>query len=300
MNYIFLTSLIDLDTIINIMSDKLKRLSKNISELLSDVSTPQDTYYSLVHLMKKQSDYFQNMPPENILKLIFYCFSYSETKSFELSDKMLNDIGFAVLFYNTGNHHREECDECSGGGEIPCGSCDGDGNVECDQCDGTGEEQCPNCDGTGEIEDDGEMVTCDECNGDEVVTCGECGGGGEKSCGDCSGGRQTCDYCDGQGEIETDDYDYERNFIVTWNKSIKDRCEYTEGDSDITMSEYDFDRLRDEFIKLSIDEESANLADWVEINEMYCTYYNDNPKMFLNSAFNLDTTEDNIRAYVKR
>jgi hypothetical protein len=144
------------------------------------------------------------------------------------------------------------------------------------------------------------MVTCDECNGYEVVTCGECGGDGEKSCGDCSGGRQTCDYCDGQGEIETDDYDYERNFIVTWNKSIKDRCEYTEGDSDITMSEYDFDRLRDEFIKLSIDEESANLADWVEINEMYCTYYNDNPKMFLNSAFNLDTTEDNIRAYVKR
>jgi hypothetical protein len=66
------------------------------------------------------------------------------------------------------------------------------------------------------------------------------------------------------------------------------------------MSEYDFDRLRDEFIKLTIEEESANLATWVEVNEMYCTYYKDNPKLFLNTDFNLDTTEDNIRAYVKR
>jgi hypothetical protein len=283
------------------MSDKLKRLAKNISELLSDVSTPQDTYYSLVHLMKKQRDYFQNMSPENILKLIFYCFSYSETKSFELSDKMLNNIGFAVLFYNTGNHHREECDECGGNGENPCDRCDGDGTIDCDECDTSGEMECPQCSGSGEIEDGGEMVTCDDCDGAGVVSCDECGGDGNKSCDYCSSGRQTCDYCDGLGEIETDDYDYERNFIVTWNKSIKDRCEYTEGDTDISFSEYDFDRLRDEYIKLKIDEKWVRFANWVGVNEIYCSYYNDNPKMYLTNDMELDTFKsDDMTPYTKK
>jgi hypothetical protein len=282
------------------MSDKIKRLAKNITELLMNTSTPQDTYYSLVHLMKKQNDYFRHMSPENIIELIFYCYSYSETDSFKLADKMLNNIGFAVLFYNTGNHHREECDKCNGNGEVSCHHCDGDGYIQCDNCDGTGHEECSECNGTGEVEEDGEMVTCPNCKGDEVVTCDECAGDGTVECDYCRGGQESCEHCDGQGEIETDDYDYERNFIVTWNKYIKDRCEYTEGNSDITMSEYDFDRLRDEFIKLRIEEKFANLADWVEENELYCTYYNDNPKLFQTNEMNLDTNEDNIRAYIKK
>ena len=32
-------------------------------------------------------------------------------------------------------------------------------------------------------------------------------------------------------------------------------------------------------------------------NEIYCTYYNDNPKMYLTTGMYLDTTEDNIDAY---
>jgi hypothetical protein len=47
------------------------------------------------------------------------------------------------------------------------------------------------------------------------------------------------------------------------------------------MSEYDFDRLRDDFIKLKIDEKWDELSEWVESNEIYCTYYNDNPKMYI-------------------
>ena len=85
------------------MSDKLKRLAKNITELLTNTETPQDTYYSLVHLMKKQKDYFQHLPAESILKLTFYCYSLGHTGSFELADKMLNQIGFAVLFNKSGD-----------------------------------------------------------------------------------------------------------------------------------------------------------------------------------------------------
>ena len=284
------------------MSDKLKRLAKNVTELLKNTSTPQDTYYSLIHLMKKQKDYFQHMSPENIIKLTFYCYSLGQTDSFNLGDKMLNQIGFAVLFYNSGDNHKEDCDNCGGNGELSCDVCDGDGKVDCDVCDTSGEMECPQCSGSGEVEDGdgGEMVKCDDCDGDGVVSCDECGGDGRMDCDNCRGGQETCDECDGLGQIETDDYDYERYFIVTWNKQIKNRCEYTEGDTDITMSEYDFDSLRDDYIKLKIEEKWMHFAEWVNTNEIYCSYYNDNPKMFLDNEMYLDTREDNMRAYQKR
>ena len=279
------------------MSDKIKRLAKNITELLTNTETPQDTYYSLVHLMKKQRDYFQHISPENIVKLIFYCYSFAKTKDFALSDKMLNEIGFAVLFNNSGDNHKEECDECGGSGDVQCDICDGSGRMECDTCDGSGEEQCQECDGEGEIEVDGEMVSCEECGGEGVLTCSDCGGEGTRECDHCNYGNQTCDKCEGDGEVETDDINYERFFIVTWNKSIKDRCEYTELDTDITMSEYDFDNLSDKYIKLKIEEPHMEFAEWVNTNEMYCSYYNDNPKLFLDREMYLDTSEDNMKAY---
>ena len=104
---------------------------------------------------------------------------------------------------------------------------------------------------------------------------------------------------DGDGEIETNDLDYERNFIVTPSKGIKDRLEYTEGDTDIAMSEFDYDKLRDKYIRLSWEEVWAPLADWVQENEMYCTYYNDNPDIFLTGTMRIDTHKDDIKAYTK-
>ena len=282
------------------MSDKIKRLSKNVTGLLTNKETPQDTYYSLVHLMKKQKDYFQHLPAESILKLTFYCYSLRHTGSFELADKMLNQIGFAVLFNKSGDKHKEECDNCGGNGDFQCSVCDGNGTMECDTCDGSGEEQCQECDGNGDIEGDGEMVKCEECNGEGVLTCSDCAGEGTKDCDNCSYGNETCDSCDGNGEIEPDDDEYERFFIVTWNKSIKDRCEYTELDTDITMSEYDFDRLSDEYIKLKFEDKWVEFADWVDTNEIYCSYYNDSPKMFLDNEMYLNTSEDNMKAYKTR
>ena len=282
----------------NSTDDKLKRLSKNISELLVNTETLEDTYYSLVDLMKKQKDYFGKMAPENVVKLIFYCFSYAKTHSFEFADEKLNEIAFAVLFYNTGNTYKEECDDCNGNGEVPCEECDGNGRVECETCDGSGEEECPECDGIGAIEvGDDELEDCEECKGEGVTTCSDCAGEGQTECNNCNYGNQTCHTCDGDGEVETDEKEYERYFIVTWNKSIKERCEYTESDTDITMSEYDFDRLRGKYIKLKIETPHMEFADWVEENEMYCSYYNDNPRMFIDSEMHLNTRDDSMSPY---
>ena len=283
------------------MNDKIKRLAKNVTELLTNTETPQETYYSLLKVMKKQKDYFQHMSPDNVIKLLFYCYSYGQTKSFEQADKMLNNIGFAVLFNNSGDYHREECGDCSGNGEVDCNYCDGSGNVECDECSGSGEVECDYCEGEGtDIDENGETVTCPECNGKEEITCPECHGNGEVSCDSCSNGKETCEYCDGNGEVETEDYEYERYFIVTWDKYIKERCEYTESDSDIAMSEYDFDRFRDKYIKLKIEDDWVEFDNWVEVNEIYCSYYNDNPKMYLTNDMELNTTSDDIRAYTKK
>ena len=282
------------------MNDKLKRLAKNITELLLDTAEPQDTYFSLVGLMKKQSDYFQHMSPENVLKLTFYCHSYAKTKSFELSDKMLNNIAFAVLIYNTGNQHREECDYCSGEGQDTCGDCYGNGTTECDECGGSGEEMCNVCEGTGEEEVGGEWVSCSECGGEGVLTCGECLGDGRVTCRTCDGNNYVdCHICDGEGEVDTDEQDYQRYFIVTWDKYIKDRCELTEGHNTITMSEYEFDKLRDKYITLTVSDESVEFADWVEINEMYCTYYNDNPPLE-SENMQLTTHADNVKFLTKK
>ena len=79
--------------------------------------------------------------------------------------------------------------------------------------------------------------------------------------------------------INTDSFDYERYFIVTWDQPIKERCELTEGDTEITMSEYDFDRLRDDFMVLAYQERYQRFIKGIETNEVYCTNYSDEPEL---------------------
>jgi hypothetical protein len=282
------------------MNDKIKRLAKNLSDLIPEQEELQATYDLLTQLMNKQKDYFIHKPPEEVIKLLFYIWSYHKTHSFELGDEMLNKLGFALLFYTEGEQHKEYCDDCGGNGDVPCDVCDGNGRTECDTCDGSGEEQCQECDGSGEIEGDGEMVKCEECDGEGILTCSDCAGDGTKECDNCNYGNQTCDTCDGNGEVETDDLNYNEYFIVTWNKMIKDRCEYTQEDTDITMSEYDFDKLRDRFVVLHFDPDRfAEFKDFVQENEVYCPYYNDNPKMEFTSDMKLKFIKGNISAYLK-
>lgn len=277
------------------MSDKIKRLAKNVSELIPNTDSLQETYDLLVAFMEKQKDYFSNLSPENIIKLLFYIWSYKETNDSKLGDELLNKIAFAVLFTTEGNHHVATCDRCSGEGEHECHECDGSGHVPCERCDGTGYIECDECGGDGQIGDE----DCEECDGKGETVCPDCGGDSEVSCGSCSWGKETCDECSGEGEIETDEFDYETYFIVTWNKSIKDRCEITEEDTDITMSEYDFDRLRDHFVKLSITEDHSELAKWVQENEMYCLYFSDSPKMYIQHSMHLNTKRYTINSLLK-
>lgn len=276
------------------MDDKIKRLATNLSELIPDPKEPQEVWDSLRFLMKEQREYFQRIPPENTIKLIFYIWSLKETGNFKLGEKMLNEISFAVLFTHEGNYHRETCSECDGEGDLDCNECNG-GRISCEQCDGDGRETCSECGGSGDIQDDGENLTCPDCGGEGELDCGECQGEGEVDCPNCNYGRISCDECSGDGEIETEAYDYYAYLIVTWDNPIKSRCEITENDSEPTMSEYDFDRLKGDFIILSMDENHADFKEWVDENEMYCGYYNDNPKLRYSDDMEIFTNEDNSR-----
>ena len=216
------------------MSDKIKRLAKNLAVMIPERETLQDTYELLTDYMFKQKEYFSRMSPHDIVKLLFYIWSIHKTHSTDAGDTILNDISFAVLFYTEGDNHKEECDDCDGDGEVRCHVCDGDGNVLCNECDGD------------------------------------------------------------------DELDYNEYFIVTWNKFIKDRCELTEDDSDITLSEYDFDRLRNKYVVLHMEQKHADLMDFVESNELYCIYYNDNPSMYFTPKMELYTHNNRISSFVKR
>ena len=234
--------------------DKLKRLAVKVVDLLpSEMSSLQDCYDEFRELYKAQKDYWSRFRPEDLIKLVFYLYSYNKTKDFKLSDKQLNNLAFISLFTTEGNHHHEECDYCLGG------------EARCDTCDRTGEISCEACDGTGEI--DGEE--CDNCGGYGEISCHECGGDGEVSCEDCGG----------DGTVETDKFEIFHYYICTWDKYIKDSCELREGSLEPALSEYEFDRLRDDYIILYPEEKVSELKDSVEENEMYCTSYEDEPRL---------------------
>ena len=270
------------------MSDKIKRLTKNLSELsLAEVDNLQEVYIRLCGLMSNQKEYFTHIGTDNIIKLLFYIWSYKHTGGFELGDKMLNEIAFAILITTEGESHVETCDDCGGNGYIGCDSCDGTGRVECGECDGTGETDCYQCDGNGQV--DGE--TCDECDGAGSMTCTECDGEQDIQCSECDDGSSTCIYCGGDGEVTTDEKEYKKYYIVTWSKAIKDRCEITQEDTDITISEYNFDRLRDKYVVLSLEDKHDEFQEYVQENEMYCLFYDDNPTLKTTNHMEIYFTE---------
>jgi hypothetical protein len=203
------------------------------------------------------------------MKLVIYIYSYNTTKDFKLGDKILNNLSFISIFTTTGNYHDEECPTCNGSATERCEGCYGEGKEDCGECggDGTTEES-----------------TCDECNGKGYITCDQCGGDGEIGCYDC----------DGTGEYETDKLELNYYYICTWDKYIKDRCELEEGKLEPAMSEYDFDRLRDEYIILRYDERYYEITSRIEINQMYCVTYLDEPRLNTGYGKNLSIHwEDN-------
>jgi hypothetical protein len=280
------------------MNDKIKRLSSNLSEIIPDHDTIQDLYFELRNLMVKQKDYFSNISPVTMVKVLFYIWSIKKAGNFNLGDKLLNNILFAILITTEGNHHREECPSCDGAGEQYCNYCDGNGNVECDNCDGDGVITCSECDGDGRQMGDGEWENCEECDGAKELTCSDCAGEGKVDCNRCYNGYENCSECDGHGEIKTDEFEYSNYFIVTWNNFIKDRCELTEGTPESAFSEYEFDKLRDEYVVLYQVEEHAELKDFIEINEVYCVSQNDNPIIDYSEDMHVDSHDYSMKPYL--
>jgi hypothetical protein len=268
------------------MDEKIKRLARNISGLLPEPNSAQQVYDSLQSVMKQQSEYFEHLQPQNIIKLLFYIWSYKQTGDFKLGDKILNEISFAVLFETLGDIYTEDCGYCGGHGEIDCDSCGGDGSVECYQCNGSGEIDCGDCEGKGSFQDEetGTFVDCESCDGTGEDECPECYGDGSLTCNECQNGRVECPECHGETIVETTEQLYLRYFIVTWDNFIKNRCEITEGSNNITMSEYDYDRLRDDYVVLEFkDDKHADLHDFIETSEMYCSYFSDVPALYFST-----------------
>lgn len=242
------------------MNDRIKKLAKNVSELLpDDPKDPQDVYDTFSPVYHKQADYFRNLGAENIIKLVFYIYSLKSTGDFSLGDKMINNLSFISLFTTSGNYADEECRECAGSAMVRCDYCGHDGRTECQTCDGTGY-------------DSDDVSVCDDCQGNGDVYCDECGGDGEIRCDECSG----------TGEIETDRLHLEYYYICTWSEEIKNVCELEVGTKEPVMSEYDFDRLRgDNYLTLSYQGGESELRSFVDVNEMYCITYEDEPRLLI-------------------
>lgn len=244
------------------MNDKLKRLAKNISELLPDNSKSPQQIFDLFagRIYDSQDDYFRALGGDAIVKIVLYIYSLKETGDFKMGDNMINKLSFISVFYTSGNYHDTECSVCDGRGVESCETCDGHGEVNCEYCDG---------DGTDE----------------EGNSCGGCGGNGTERCGDCGGdGDTNCYECDGTGEVETDELEYMYSYICTWDSNVENQCYLNERTGEPAMSEYDFDRLSDEFITLFYTEENAELRNFVEINQVYCVSYWDEPKLLIGSG----------------
>jgi hypothetical protein len=242
--------------------------------------------------MQKQSDYFKYLGPDNIVKLTLYIYSFKTTGKFNVGDTMISSLGFANVFTTEGTEYVKTCDSCDGEGELDCEYCDR-GEITCETCDGTGEVTCEECDGDGREMGDGEWEDCEACEGSGNGKCPDCGGEGYLSCDNCDNGKNECWECNGNGDVETTQLKYDAYLVVTWNRDINRDFSLNENSQYPALSEYEFDRLRDEYIVLTYEDDGhAEFQDWVKINEVYCTFYSDEPKLNLTEKMRVDNRAD--------
>lgn len=261
--------------------NKLKRLAINLSETMPRVETVSDVYVHVRDLLKRQEDYFKHyLGPENVIKLIFYIWSYKKSDSFELGDKILSNLQFSILFDTDGETVDETCDHCSGDGRIECDECYGRGTITCDECDGDGKETCSECGGSGEIEDEeGNSVTCDECGGEKELDCDDCGGEGNVECSECDGtGSSVCNDCDGDGELETDEVTCIKTYVACWDPIVNQVI----SDALIDDNYFDYDVLGDankSRLILHQEDENNEIKSWVDTEVYYTLTTTKTPKL---------------------
>lgn len=260
------------------MDEKIKKLALSFEDLVKDYSTPQLVYDSLMRIAKSQKDYFEVKGPSLIIQLTFLIYSYKQTNNFDLGIKMLNDSMFLFTLFSDGNEHREMCEACFGEGEVECNACDGTGEVPCDTCDETGEIPCDTCDGSG-VDPDNEEESCWDCNGAGNRTCPSCNGETIDTCEECGGRRfENCQECDGIGQIETDDWDYEMECILSWDKSlISDAIEFE--NTLVSLMSFDEYNEQNNYIVITYygDDNYLEFKKGFRSKEVYCFGHDDNP-----------------------
>jgi hypothetical protein len=274
------------------MDEKIKKLAVK-TEGLIDYQSPQMIFDKLGDVARKQREYFEYLGPDNFIKLSIYIHSLKETNDFKLGEKILNNLMFSKLVTTEGNRHVSQCDECEGSGELNCEYCGGNEKINCETCEGSGELECPECDGDGRQMGDGEWEDCEACEGSGNGKCPDCGGEGYLSCDNCDNGKNECWECSGNGDVETTQLKYDAYLVATWNRDINRDFSLNENSQYPALSEYEFDRLRDEYIVLTYEDDNhAEFQDWVKINEVYCTFYSDEPKLNLTEKMRVDNRAD--------
>jgi len=255
------------------MDEKIKKTATKLQGLVKHYDNPSEVYYDVRKIAETQSDYFQYLGPDNIIKLTLYIYSLKKTGDLKMGEKMVNNLSFVQLLTTDNEPTIKECESCGGSGMERCERCNGIGFIECPVCDGDGEVSCDWCDG-----DDSEE--CDECNGSEVMNCNRCDGRGDIECPSCRDGETVCERCGGEGEIvDENEVDYETHFIATWNKQIQDLCELHVKTLEPIMSLTQFLRLNDDYLELIRWNGSSDLN--VDKDQMYCTDYSNEPEIYL-------------------
>ena len=262
---------------------KLYKFAKSLMTFVDKFDSPQIVYGQLLPVMRDQKVYFEHLGAENTLKLIFLIYSFGKTKSFELGEKMLNNLTFLKVINNTEEQYEPECDNCGGDGRKECYDCDGTGREECEECDGEGEVDCWDCKGTGEIEsDNGEMVKCDECDGSGKENCDECDGEGKTDCGYCNGsGEMECGECDGDGHLPSDETWGKFISYVTWNRNMIQRAELTAETLEPLFLESQI-KVSDYFLELYDENVSFEFDSTMDSDSFYCCDVVDAPKLGFN------------------
>ena len=270
------------------MDEKIKKTATKLHGLVKHYDDPGEVYYDVRKIAESQSDYFQYLGPDNLIKLTLYIYSLKKTGDLKLGEKMINNLSFIQLLVTDNEPSIKECKSCDGSGMERCEKCKGSGLIECPTCDGDGEVSCEWC-------DDYDMDECEECNGSETMNCNSCAGSGEVYCPSCGGAEETvCETCGGEGEI-VDEYEvvYEIYFIATWNKQIQDLCELRAETLEPVMSLTRFLRLSDEFLELIRWKNSGPLK--VDKDQMYCIHYSNEPEMYLQKNMLIRPTNRYIR-----
>lgn len=217
-----------------VLNKRLERLSTILVEDLETQDIREIWSYVMDSVVRNQWDYFSKLPPEDIIKLTIAIYSLKRTGELKFAEKILENLFFFTLLEVSSEKHRESCNQCGGDGSETCDECGGSGKVHCYNCT-NGNVDCNECGGSGEVEkNEDEYETCSSCNGSGEETCDVCDGESDIECSDCYGdGQQTCDECGGTGDLESNENEWEKKFICSWNQDLKNilelKCETTEN-----------------------------------------------------------------------